>query len=142
VHHGGIGTTARALEAAVPQIISPQAFDQPDNGDRVSRLGVGEMIFRPKLDGASLAHGARQLLDSASVRTALTDISGRVRASNGVTGMADILERRFVRGQALAGHALAEATLPHASFGTPPRAPGGSPAPARPSQITHSGSIA
>lgn len=41
VHHGGMGTTARALQAGIPQIISPITFDQPDNGHRVEVLGAG-----------------------------------------------------------------------------------------------------
>ena len=41
VHHGGIGTTATALAAGIPQLIAPFAFDQFDNAARVVRLGVG-----------------------------------------------------------------------------------------------------
>ncbi len=41
VHHGGIGTTAAALAAGIPQLITPFAFDQFDNAARVVRLGVG-----------------------------------------------------------------------------------------------------
>jgi rhamnosyltransferase subunit B len=41
VHHGGIGTTAAALEAGCPQIILPLAWDQPDNANRIAKLGVG-----------------------------------------------------------------------------------------------------
>src|SRR5262249_55447358 len=41
VHHGGIGTTAAALEAGCPQLVLPLAWDQPDNAARVTRLGVG-----------------------------------------------------------------------------------------------------
>ena len=96
VHHGGIGTTARALEANVPQIISPQAFDQPDNGDRISRLGVGTVIVRAKLSGATLAGAARSLLQRAEVREALRELSGRVRSTDGVALAADSLERQFV----------------------------------------------
>jgi len=96
VHHGGMGTTARALEAGIPQIISPQAFDQPDNGDRISRLGVGAMLQRRKLTGEALAEAASALLDSANVRQALLDLSQRVHASNGIVGAADALESRFL----------------------------------------------
>jgi rhamnosyltransferase subunit B len=95
VHHGGIGTTARALEAGVPQIISPQAFDQPDNGDRVRRLGVGAMIARKRLTGEALARTARALLDARAVRTRLDDTSRRVRSCDALAAMADILERDF-----------------------------------------------
>jgi len=96
VHHGGIGTTARALEAGIPQIISPQAFDQPDNGDRISRLGVGAMIPRQRLNGEVLAEAARGLLDSRQVCQALDAISRRVRTSNTIAATADVLERRFL----------------------------------------------
>ncbi|MBB3207866.1 rhamnosyltransferase subunit B [Rhodopirellula rubra] len=41
VHHGGIGTTSRAIDAKVPQLIRPMAFDQFDNAARVERFGLG-----------------------------------------------------------------------------------------------------
>lgn len=53
IHHGGIGTTAQALRAGVPQLIAPYLVDQPDNAARVVRLGVGRSIplkrYQPKL---------------------------------------------------------------------------------------------
>jgi rhamnosyltransferase subunit B len=45
VHHGGIGTTAQALAAGVPQLVVPLAHDQPDNAVRVRRLGVGDFLL-------------------------------------------------------------------------------------------------
>ena len=42
VHHGGIGTTAQALAAGVPQLVVPLAHDQPDNAVRIRHLGVGD----------------------------------------------------------------------------------------------------
>lgn len=44
VHHGGIGTTAQALAAGVPQLVVPATHDQPDNAKRVKRLGVGDYL--------------------------------------------------------------------------------------------------
>src|SRR5205809_725560 len=44
VHHGGIGTTARALAAGTPQLVLPLAWDQPDNAARVGRLGAGSSL--------------------------------------------------------------------------------------------------
>jgi rhamnosyltransferase subunit B len=41
VHHGGIGTMSQAFAAGVPQLIMYMAHDQPDNADRVERLGAG-----------------------------------------------------------------------------------------------------
>lgn len=45
IHHGGIGTTAQALYAGIPQIIRAMAFDQFDNARRIERLGVGRTVF-------------------------------------------------------------------------------------------------
>ncbi|WP_193789061.1 glycosyltransferase, partial [Zavarzinella formosa] len=44
VHHGGIGTTASALEAGCPQLVLPMAWDQPDNAARIAKLGVGASL--------------------------------------------------------------------------------------------------
>ena len=45
VHHGGIGTLAEAVRAAIPQLVRPLAFDQFDNADRVHRLGLGTFVM-------------------------------------------------------------------------------------------------
>ena len=41
VHHGGIGTTAQALAAGLPQAVLPFAHDQFDNATRLVKRGVG-----------------------------------------------------------------------------------------------------
>jgi rhamnosyltransferase subunit B len=40
VHHGGIGTTAQALAAGLPQAVLPFAHDQFDNATRLVKRGV------------------------------------------------------------------------------------------------------
>lgn len=49
-NHGGIGTSAMALASGCPQIISPYAHDQFDNGYRMQALGVGKCIQSEKPD--------------------------------------------------------------------------------------------
>jgi UDP:flavonoid glycosyltransferase YjiC (YdhE family) len=44
VSHGGIGTVAQAIRAAIPHIILPLDFDQPDNAARVQALGLGASL--------------------------------------------------------------------------------------------------
>jgi rhamnosyltransferase subunit B len=44
VHHGGIGTSSQALAAGVPQLVTPMTHDQPDNANRLKRLGVAEVV--------------------------------------------------------------------------------------------------
>jgi rhamnosyltransferase subunit B len=70
VHHGGIGTTAEALRAGVPQVIVALAYDQFDNAARVETLAAGCGLAggatgaRPR----ALARALERLLASDEVR--------------------------------------------------------------------------
>ncbi|MFD7732805.1 glycosyltransferase [Kitasatospora phosalacinea] len=44
VHHGGIGTLARALAAGTPQVLMADGVDRPDNAARLSRLGLARTV--------------------------------------------------------------------------------------------------
>ncbi|QJP99537.1 glycosyltransferase [Herbaspirillum rubrisubalbicans] len=68
VHHGGIGTTAAALRAGVPQLVVPFAYDQFDNGYRVQRLGVGEIAPAKSLTTAKMIKALIGLLEKEPVR--------------------------------------------------------------------------
>ena len=65
VHHGGIGTSAQAMLAGIPQVIMPMAFDQHDNAVRLERLGVARSLLPRRFRGATLA---RALERAARVR--------------------------------------------------------------------------
>jgi len=70
VHHGGIGTTAEALRAAVPQLVLPWAFDQFDNAQRVLALGVGLTLPTRHLRDGRLRRALRRLLASPPLAAA------------------------------------------------------------------------
>jgi UDP:flavonoid glycosyltransferase YjiC (YdhE family) len=70
VHHGGIGTTARALAAGIPQLIIPRIFDQHDNAKRLQRLGVGDSISPRVFRGPVVAERLDRLLTSSQTRDA------------------------------------------------------------------------
>ena len=63
VHHGGIGTTSRALRAGLPQVVLPHSHDQPDNAVRVKALGAGDYIPSTKLSTDRLVAVLRRELD-------------------------------------------------------------------------------
>jgi UDP:flavonoid glycosyltransferase YjiC (YdhE family) len=92
VHHGGIGTTARALEAGVPQVILPQRFDQPDNGARCEVLGVGSVLEPARATALTLSRAIHGLLGNAGVARWAAELRGRIEASQGVERLADTLE--------------------------------------------------
>jgi vancomycin aglycone glucosyltransferase len=63
VHHGGAGTTTTAARAGAPQVVVPQAADQPYWAGRIADLGIGAAHDGPTPTIESL---------SAALRTALT----------------------------------------------------------------------
>ena len=65
VHHGGIGTTAQALTAGVPQLVMPMAFDQPDNAQRLERLGVARSLYPKRFTGPAVGGAAQGVDDLA-----------------------------------------------------------------------------
>lgn len=68
VHHGGIGTTAQAIAAGIPQVIRPMAHDQPDTAARVEKLGIGVSLSPQKFNATSLAENLETLLTSQAVQ--------------------------------------------------------------------------
>ena len=64
VHHGGIGTTAEALRAGIPQLVVALAFDQFDNAARVAALGAGLGLTKTRLTTARLSAALQELIAS------------------------------------------------------------------------------
>lgn len=65
VHHGGIGTTAQALAAGVPQLVVPLAHDQPDNALRIRRLGAGDFLLPRAYTAGNVAKHLARLMTPA-----------------------------------------------------------------------------
>ncbi len=81
VHHGGIGTTAQAMAAGVPQLIQPICFDQADNGSRVMRLGVGHCLRARHASGKQLANALRDLMTDQR-RATCREVMSRFATAN------------------------------------------------------------
>jgi rhamnosyltransferase subunit B len=67
IHHGGIGTTSEALRAGTPQLVTPFAWDQFDNGARVAALGAGMVTPVKRLTPRTLAKSVETLATSAAI---------------------------------------------------------------------------
>lgn len=92
VHSGGIGTTAQALRAGVPQMVVPFAHDQYDNAARVVRMGVGEALHGRNPTGRELAATLSRLLDDDDVKHQAARVGAAIRAENGVKLACDAIE--------------------------------------------------
>ena len=92
VHQGGIGTTALAMRAGRPMLVVPFAHDQPDNAERLARLGVARRHPRapihrgPRRDRVA-APARRPVLLAAGVRGRRAG-----RHEDGVRAACDALE--------------------------------------------------
>jgi rhamnosyltransferase subunit B len=94
VHHGGVGTCAQGLAAGVPQVIMPLGFDQPDNGARLKRLGVAEVIPRRHFDRRAVARVLEKVLLSSEVSAACRLWQMRMSAQDAVARTCDLIEDR------------------------------------------------
>jgi UDP:flavonoid glycosyltransferase YjiC (YdhE family) len=93
VHHGGIGTTAQALAAGVPQLIQPMSHDQPDNAERVRRLGVGAELPVKQFRGGRVAETLRRLIESADVAAKCREVAQRFVDARPLEETCDLIER-------------------------------------------------
>lgn len=92
VHHGGIGTCAQGLANALPQVVMPMAYDQLDNGSRLTRLGVGAVVPQAKFKTTRVAAVLGELLSSADVRERCQDLASRCDGPASLDAASDLLE--------------------------------------------------
>lgn len=93
VHHGGMGTTAAALRAGVPQLVIPFSADQPFWGAQVHRLGVAPPpIPRKKLSADRLAAAIETTLRSTAMQEKAKQMGARISAEQGVSHAVSVIE--------------------------------------------------
>jgi rhamnosyltransferase subunit B len=76
-HHGGVGSSAQAMAAGVPQLVMPLAHDQFDNAARMQRLGVARSIRLARFRGPAVASALKVLLDSPEVAKSCREVAIR-----------------------------------------------------------------
>lgn len=92
VHHGGIGTTAQALRAGVPQLVMPMSHDQFDNAALCRRLGVADALSVRRFTPRRVARTLGRLLSSDAVRQATVSVAAKSRADRPLERVCDLLE--------------------------------------------------
>jgi sterol 3beta-glucosyltransferase len=93
VHHGGAGTTAAALRAGVPTVVTPFTTDQPFWASRVHTLGVGpQPIYGKRLTAENLAAAIEAATSDEALRRRAAVLGARIRAEDGVARAVEALE--------------------------------------------------
>jgi UDP:flavonoid glycosyltransferase YjiC (YdhE family) len=91
VHHGGIGTCAQGFAAGVPQLVMPMAHDQPDNAQRLKRLGVGDYLLPGRFRADAVSAKLESLLSSETTRKACAEVKSRTAMQMPPEKVADLL---------------------------------------------------
>jgi UDP:flavonoid glycosyltransferase YjiC (YdhE family) len=97
VHHGGIGTTGQALAAGVPQFVTPFNHDQPDNAERVRRIGAGRTAWAKGLTARKMVGHLRSLLASKEIASRCRELAGRIDGPRAIQETCDLVENFAAR---------------------------------------------
>jgi UDP:flavonoid glycosyltransferase YjiC (YdhE family) len=92
VHHGGIGTTAQALAAGVPQLVMPLAHDQPDNAARAESLGVALVVKPGDYRAENIVPKLRTLLDNPAYRKSCAAVRSRFNGADPIDETCRLIE--------------------------------------------------
>ena len=93
ITHGGNNTVTEAFHHGKPMVVLPLFWDQVDNAQRVDELGLGVRLPAYAFEDAELIGAIDRLLADASLRARLEAMSARIRAADGTTRAAELIER-------------------------------------------------
>lgn len=97
VYPGGVGTTGLVMRAGRPSLVVPHAHDQPDNADRLTRLGAARTIYRRHYTAERASAELGRILDDREFERIASEIGSAVSREDGVSKTCDALEGRFLR---------------------------------------------
>lgn len=93
IHHGGAGTTGKALRAGIPSIILPFTSDQPFWGRQVYKLGAGPKPLAPnRFSAAQLSRLLNTVIYKKDLTAKASRIGQRMRNEDGVSNAVGIIE--------------------------------------------------
>jgi len=92
IYHGGIGTLAQAAAAGIPHLVMPLSHDQPDNADRLRRLGVGDAIAPNRYRAETVAAKLQRLLTDDQVAARCRQVAARIDFAAALNGACEAIE--------------------------------------------------
>mgnify|MGYP001806415989 CR=1 FL=1 len=92
VQHGGVGGCAEALRAGVPVLTIPVGFDQPDNAERLRRMGVGAVLPHKRVNRESLERSLRAVLADTAMAARAKAVAASMDPEADMTRTVDAIE--------------------------------------------------
>lgn len=93
IHHGGTGTTGRALRNGCPMLVEPYGNDQFFNAKRVLELEAGAAMHPFNLTADGLARVLEGKVLTSRYKQNVEDLSDKIREENGIKVACDFIER-------------------------------------------------
>ena len=95
VHHGGVGTMAQGFRAGVPQLVMAMSHDQPDNADRLEKLGAGIGLMARDFTPERVTRELGKLLGDKSFADAAEVLKGKTEQRRDVGELVEWIEGRM-----------------------------------------------
>lgn len=92
IHHGGMGTTHRAILQGIPQVVVPHAADQRVQGQRVAQAKVGLNLTAHDVRHGQLLPAIRAVLTDERVLDNARNLAAEFAALGGVERAAELVE--------------------------------------------------
>jgi UDP:flavonoid glycosyltransferase YjiC (YdhE family) len=73
-------------------LIVPFGWDQPDNGERVARLGAGLCLARKQYSSERATTIMARLLEDEAIRARALEAAAQIRRENAITEACDAVE--------------------------------------------------
>jgi UDP:flavonoid glycosyltransferase YjiC (YdhE family) len=117
VHAGGISSTGLAMRAGRPMLVVPFAHDQPDNAERLKRLGIALMVPGRRYTTTRAVVALRPLLEDPSYARRAAEVGERMRQEDGVEAACDALEAVLQEPSGVRAHSAARGVSPQFQVG-------------------------
>lgn len=93
ISHGGNNTVTETLHFGKPLIVLPLFWDQCENAQRISELGLGVRLDTYGFADAELTDAVEKILADTGLRNRLEEIGEKIRARDGLRVGADVIEQ-------------------------------------------------
>ena len=92
IHHGGIGTIARAIRNDCPMLVEPYGNDQFFNAKQILSLKIGAAMHPHRITADGLAHVLQTKVLTYECKQNVQAIGAKIRKENGLETASNLIE--------------------------------------------------
>ena len=92
VYHGGVGTLAQGINAAVPHLVVPHGYDQFDSGWRIEELGLGGTIPETRYRAKRVVRTIDLILGDKAAAQRRRQYAARIDSAGAVERACELIE--------------------------------------------------